>query len=85
MEYALCYPFSPNTIEDRTEDHITGGDNNNIDFRDPRAIQKDISYDPKTGRFVITEKIGDRYYRYPTYMTFEEFMEWQKNNSGPMN
>ena len=72
----------PYPIEDREFDHLTNdNDNNNLDFEDPRNIVKEVQYDPKTGKFVIIEKIGGRYFRNPTYLTFEEFMEWQKTNS----
>lgn len=27
--------------------------------------------------YIITEKIGDYFYRAPTYMTFEEYVEWR--------
>jgi cell surface protein SprA len=72
----------PYPIEDRAYDHLTGVSGNNaVDLNDPRAIRKDVQYDPRTGRFVITETIGGRYFRNPTYLTFEEFLEWQQAES----
>ena len=75
-------PELPYPIDDRAYDHLTQDeDNNSVDLNDPRAIKKEVRYDPKTGRFVILETIGGRYFRNPTYLTFEEFLEWQKTES----
>ena len=30
-----------------------------------------------TGKYIIYEKIGDEYYRTPTYMTFDEYLDWK--------
>ena len=29
-----------------------------------------------SGQYIVTEKIGESYYRAPTYMTFEEYQKW---------
>ena len=36
-----------------------------------------MEYDPKTRQYYIVEKIGNRYYRTPTYLTYEEFQRLQ--------
>lgn len=71
----------PFPIEDRAYDHLIHSEENPLDLNDPRSIKKDVRYDPKTQRFVITETIGGRYFRNPTYLTFEEYLEWQKEQS----
>ncbi|MEZ5022331.1 MAG: cell surface protein SprA [Chitinophagales bacterium] len=72
----------PYPIQDRPYDHLTNeGDHNSLDFEDPSLIEKEVKYDPKTGKFIILEKVGGRYFRNPTYLTFEEFLVWQKENS----
>jgi len=32
-----------------------------------------VEYDPKTKRYYLVEKIGNRYYRSPSYLTYDEF------------
>lgn len=65
-------------IKDRTGDFINTGSKNPFDLKDPSIIQQNVEYDPVTGRYIITEKIGDDYFRMPTYMTFEEYMEYTR-------
>ncbi len=65
-------------IKDRTGDFINSGTKNPFDLKDPNAIEQNVEYDPVTGRYIITEKIGDDYFRMPTYMTFEEYMEYRR-------
>ncbi len=50
---------------------------NTIDLRDPKAVEQQVEYDAATNRYIVTEKIGDEYYRAPTYMTFEEYVKWR--------
>ena len=44
----------------------------------PSIVTQEVEYDPATGNYIILEKIGDEYYRTPSYMTFAEYMEWSK-------
>jgi cell surface protein SprA len=64
-------------IRDRAGDFINDSRNNPFDLRDPSIIQKDVEYDPETNRYIIREKIGSDFYRQPTYMTFEEYINWR--------
>lgn len=66
----LKYP-----LHDRRGDKFTFPQRNSLGLRDPANIQDSIIYDPKTKQYYIIEKIGDFYYRKPTYLTFDEFME----------
>jgi len=50
---------------------------NPIDLRDPKAVEQKVEYDATTNRYIVTEKIGDEYFRAPTYMTFEEYVKWR--------
>ncbi len=43
----------------------------------PSIIKQEVEYDPETGNYIIFEKVGDEYYRSPTYMTFQEYMEYR--------
>lgn len=65
-------------IKDRTEDFINAGSKSPFDLKDPKAIDKNVEYDPETGRYIITEKVGDNFFRMPTYLTFEEYMEYRR-------
>ncbi|MBK9256009.1 MAG: cell surface protein SprA [Saprospiraceae bacterium] len=69
--------FSVDTIplKDRTGDFITDPNRNPFDIK-PTVITQKVEYDPTTGHYIILEKIGDEYYRTPSYMTFDEYMEW---------
>ena len=64
-------------IEDRYGDFITNDYYNPFDIM-PSLIEQTVEYDFESGQYVVMEKIGDEYYRTPTYLTFEEYLEWQK-------
>lgn len=67
--------FEP--LEERYDDFLNGSPNQ-IDLNDPAAVDKQVQYDPVTGQYIITEKIGDNDYRPPTYMTFDEYVKWKE-------
>src|SRR5690606_12054434 len=64
---------------ERFGDFLNDRPYNPFDLNDPSVIQQEVEYDPETGNYIITEKIGDEYYRDPTYMTFNEYMQWRAN------
>jgi len=79
-------PFGPDIVlaqdtlppvSERFGDHISNPANNPFDLRDPSIIEKEVNFDPETGTYIITEKIGDEYFRMPSYMTFEEYLEYK--------
>ncbi|MGI9532889.1 cell surface protein SprA [Lutimonas sp.] len=37
----------------------------------------EVIYDPKTGNYILMEKIGDYYIKYPTQMTAEEYKDYR--------
>lgn len=55
--------------------------NTRLDFNLPENIKTEIKYNPETGMYDIYQKIGDRYYRYPTSMTLEEYMAYMKKKA----
>jgi len=63
-------------LKDRKGDFINDKNTNPFDIT-PSTIKQSVEYDPVTGQYIILEKIGDEYYRTPTYMTFEEYLEWK--------
>src|SRR5690606_21046130 len=50
---------------------------NPFDLGKPSNIRDSIVFDPETRQYYIIEKIGSFYYRKPTYLTFEEFLQFQ--------
>jgi len=75
--YQSNYVVAQDTIPERYDDFITNPNRNPFDLQDPNIIEQEVEYDPVTNRYIITEKIGDDYYRAPTYMTFEEYQEYK--------
>lgn len=77
---ALSAPTMADTIplRDRTGDFLRNRPTNPFDLRDPKAINQDVEFDPVTGRYIITERIGDEHFRPATYMTFEEYLEYRR-------
>ncbi len=47
-----------------------------FDLHDPALVEREIEYDPETGLYLFSERIGDEYFRMPTYMTFDEYQDW---------
>ena len=63
-------------LSERYNDFITDDAYNPFDIQ-TREITQEVEYDPETGNYIIYEKIGDEFFRSPSYMTFEEYMEYQ--------
>jgi cell surface protein SprA len=68
-------------IKDRIGDPFTYKSDNPFNLSDTAYLKRDIQYDPKTKQYYIVEKIGNSYYRTPTYMTFDEMMRFQAKKS----
>nr|WP_214447259.1 cell surface protein SprA [Flavihumibacter rivuli] len=64
-------------ISDRRADPVTNRNRNPFDLKDPSNLKRTVEYDPVTREYFIIEKIGDKYYRTPTYMTFEEYLRFK--------
>lgn len=69
---SLKYP-----IHDRRGDAYSSGNRSSFDLKDPANISDSIVYDPKTNQYYVMEKIGNRYFRNPTALTFEQFQRIQ--------
>lgn len=70
---------SPDTIpvvKERYGDFLSQK-KNAFDLKDPSIVDKKVEYDPKTNQYIVTEKIGDDYFRMPTYMTPQEYYKWK--------
>ena len=64
-------------IHDRYGDHFSNPGRSSFDLKNPVNIRDSIVYDPTTRQYFIIEKVGNKYYRKPTYLTFDEFMAIQ--------
>lgn len=74
---SLQYPF-----EDQSAmDPFYYDNNGNLSLNDPPNIKKTITYDPDSNKYVLTQKIGNMDYRPPMYMTFEEYLYYDVQNS----
>ena len=65
-------------ISDRRGDFMSGSGRSTYDFRSPSNIKDSVVYDAISRRYIVYEKIGERYYRIPTIYSFEEY--WQMRN-----
>jgi cell surface protein SprA len=73
---SLRYP-----ITDRRANTLINPTTNPFDLKDPPNIRDSVEYDPKTKSYYILEKIGSKYYRKPTPLTFEEYMRLQSRKA----
>ena len=69
---ALPYP-----IQDRRGDNLSSRNNSIYDLN-PSNLKDSVVYDAINRRYILYEKIGDKYYRVPTVYSFEEY--WQMRN-----
>ena len=74
---SLIYPF------DDQDDYPFNGypDRNGLYLRDPSNIKTEITFDPKTGEYIFSKKIGNLDYRIPNTMSFEEYKKYDLSNS----
>ena len=63
-------------IKDRYGDFISDETYNPFDLL-PNNISQTVEYDPASDSYVVYERIGDEYYRTPTTLTFEQYLEWK--------
>lgn len=72
QDTTLHFPISP--IYDPTQTQPQS-----FDLGDPTSVTPSIVYDPITGTYVFTESIGNNLnYRNPSLMTFEEYIEYER-------
>ena len=78
--YTTDYLIVQDTVplKDRSGDFINDPVDNPFDLNDPGIIEQQVEYDPESGQYIITEKLGDDYFRTPTYMTFDEYLKWSE-------
>lgn len=70
LHYPINNPYDP-----------TGNNKQSFDLGDPSSVQKTIVYDPKTGKYVFKEVIGDMDYRRGSMMTLDEYIEYERQQN----
>ncbi len=73
-EDSLIFPF-----EDYTNNPLSAKKTSPLFLKNPSSINSFVKYDPKTGKFVFYDKIGNFNYRNPYYMSFDDFMQYSNN------
>jgi len=74
-EIELPYPF---------KDGIGGPGSSNsggLYLNNPSNVESGFQYDPETGTYNYYEKIGDNNFKYPTYMDFDEYINYDSKKS----
>ena len=58
-----------------------------FDLGDPSSVEQTIVYDPITGTYIFKETIGSRglYFRNPSMMTLEEYLDYERKKSMQQN
>ncbi len=75
-EIDLKYPISSSPATS------TGDEGSKLDLKDPSNIKSGIKYNPATGKYEVTQKMGDRInYKPPSYIDFDEYLEMQRKKS----
>ncbi len=72
----LRYP-----INDRRADPLSSNNRNPYNIRDTALIKQTVEYDPKTKQYYIIEKIGNKTYRTPTAIDFNDYLRLQSKQS----
>ena len=78
--YLGAHMLKPDTIppiKDRIGNFLQNTSSNPFDLKDPKNIEQTLEYDPITGQYVISETIGENYFRAPSYMTFQEYLDYR--------
>ncbi len=73
----LRYPFHDRYGDSYSDETGTSP----LFMKDPSNVKTEVNYDPDNHRYNINENMGSLYYRSPSYMTFEEFVDHEFHNS----
>ena len=65
-------------LRDRRRDFITDPNRNPVDLRDPAGVEQTVEYDPATGNYIVRETLGGIDFRPPTYLTFDEYLQYRQ-------
>ena len=67
----LKFPF-----KDESNKQFDKDKQSKIYLEEPSNIKGEFIYDPETDTYIYQEKMGDRNYRNPNYMTLEEYLDY---------
>ncbi|MFO7614747.1 MAG: cell surface protein SprA [Bacteroidales bacterium] len=76
---SVVLPF-PAPIQDGYLMHMPQ-DTGALYLRPPQNLSTEIEYDPETNQYIFRNKIGTLDYRNPTYMTFDEYQQFDMDQS----
>ena len=68
----LKYPYKDKSTGDGVTDPNSGG----LKLKDPSNVKTNVDYDPATGHYNVTQKIGDMDYRPPTYIDSKAYQNY---------
>ena len=71
----LIFPF-----DDKSNEGLNQSESP-LYFGDPSNVNKSFEYDPETGQYNYFQKMGERDYRNPSYMSLEEYLEYDMEKS----
>ena len=74
----LKYPFPDNISDPYSNPNYP---NSPLYMGDPTNINTTVEYNPDQNQYDINSMIGSEFYRNPSYMTFQEFVEEQNKQS----
>ena len=77
FEKVLLIQLDTIPIRDRFGDFVTEDYYNPFDIQSSEIVQT-VEYDIETGQYLILEKIGDEFYRFPVYLTMKEYLEYTR-------
>ncbi len=66
----LKYPYKDNS------NGVTNPNSGGLKLKDPSNVKTNVDYDPATGNYNVTQKIGDMDYRPPTYIDSKEYQDY---------
>jgi cell surface protein SprA len=68
----LKYPYEDKSVHDPLTDPNGGG----LKLKDPSNVKTSVDYDPGSGNFNISQKMGNMDYRPPTYLDSKEYQDY---------
>ncbi|MDD4848899.1 MAG: cell surface protein SprA, partial [Bacteroidales bacterium] len=74
----LIYPLDNNSIS--SEPGVVPGESG-LYMQTPSNITQEVVFNPQTGNYEVHYKIGDREYRAPDVMTFDQYMKYNEKRS----
>lgn len=65
----------------RSYDPLMNDDERKLFGEDPSNVETEVEYDPETGNYEYRQKLGDMDYSNPSYMSFDEYKDYQMDKS----